>query len=120
MADKDQLRTMVTATGIGFGAAGLLTPRTLAKVYGVRSPSGDSDALLRLFGSRTLALGVASLMADGEVQDALLRMVSVIAVLDTVVAVLGGVKGDLAPRAAIMTATTAGAVAAGAAGALRG
>ncbi|MDQ4037082.1 MAG: hypothetical protein M3313_01700 [Actinomycetota bacterium] len=61
MADASKTDTIQRATNVAalaFGAAGLLAPDALARVYGIRNGDPELRFLTRLWGTRTAVLGV--------------------------------------------------------------
>lgn len=109
MADNDALTNALGVAGLAFGAAAVLAPRALSRIYGTAS-TAESESALRLYGTRNVAFALMTLRAPNEVvRNSLLRTVAGISVADTVLAVLTGVTGRANRRAALMTAlTTAG------------
>jgi hypothetical protein len=63
-AQTDTLQRAVTASTLGFGAAGLLAPNLLARTYGVRDPAPEFIYMARLWGTSLLVLGTVSLSAE--------------------------------------------------------
>jgi hypothetical protein len=80
------------------GAAGLVAPRLVAGKLGA-TPENDAAALypLRLFGVRTVLLGVELLSRNPEVRRHAVNTAVLIHATDTVSAALGGLRGEL-PR----------------------
>jgi len=91
----------LTGSAAVFGVAGVLTPRALAATYGV-PPSPHTTQLLRLFGSRMLALAAWSSTArTREETDRLLAVSAGMNVVDVLTApasgrAAGGTTGMLA------------------------
>jgi hypothetical protein len=109
---REELTPVLAATGIGFGAAAVLAPRTLARVYGLDG-DGDAAAVMQLFGTRNVALGVLALRADStEVRESIAGAVGIVCAVDTVNSVLNGLRGRISARSAAMTALTTASVAA--------
>jgi hypothetical protein len=109
---REELTPVLAATGLGFGAAAVLAPGTLSRLYGFR---GDAETLaaMQLFGTRNFALGALALKADNDdARDAIAAAVGVACAVDTVNGVLNGLRGRVPARAAMLTAATTAAVAA--------
>ena len=83
------------------GLIALLVPRFLAERLG---PAGEPDAvrhyLLRMFGIRTVFLGLDLLVGDEERQHEALRRAPIIHTCDAVAAFVAGASRQLPPRAA--------------------
>lgn len=110
--NNDQLTKIAGGIGLGYGVAALLAPRALTGVYGLKG-NGDTDALTRLYGSRTAGLGALAFVAkDPAVRSRILQVVAAISAVDTVSAIFSGVTGATSARSSAMTAvTTAGVTA---------
>ena len=109
MADQ-QLTNALTAIGLGFGAAAVLAPRTLGRVYGLNG-TGETDGLMRLYGTRTAALGVLAATANSdETRETVIKTVAGISAVDTVYSMLSGIRGATSRRTAAQTALTTAAV----------
>jgi hypothetical protein len=85
------------------GALGLLAPAVL-----VRNTSADPETTapyyaFRMFGVRTVVLGVDLLLLRGESQQRARTEAVIIHATDAVCAAVGGLRGDLPPRAARAT-----------------
>lgn len=109
---REELTPVLAGTGLGFGAAALLAPGLLARIYGF-PPEGPTLGALQLFGTRNLALGVLALTADDDDQrDRIATTVGAVCAVDTLAAVASGLRGRVSARAAVMTAFTTASVAA--------
>jgi hypothetical protein len=98
-------RQVLAAVRIVNGALGLFAPRFLLRRLGVdpeRDPSGVYP--FRMFGVRTIVLGVELLLVDGEERRRATSLAVLIHGADTLSAITAGVRGDL-PRRAAVTAT---------------
>jgi hypothetical protein len=97
----------VTLAGIRLfnGVAALLVPATLARQLGV-DPEANPAAIyvLRLFGARTVLIGVQLLLRDGELRAHSLRVAPAIHALDAAAALLAGNREQLPRRAATTAA----------------
>lgn len=89
-----------------------MTPGLLARIYGFRG-DGETRGALQLFGTRNFALGALALAAENDDQrDRVAKAVGVACAVDTVAAVVNGLRGHVTPRAAALTAATTAGVAA--------
>jgi len=97
----------ITLAGIRLfnGVAALFVPATLARRLGV-DPAGNPAAIyaLRLFGVRTVLIGVQLLLRDGGVRAHSLRVAPAIHALDASAALIAGERGQLPRRAATTAA----------------
>ena len=109
---RRELTPVLAGTGVGFGAAAVLAPRLLGRVYGFDA-AGETAAMMQLFGTRNVALGALALRADSdEARDAIAGAVGVACAVDTVNSVLNGLRGRVSARSATLTAITTASVAA--------
>lgn len=117
---NDNLAKIASGVALGYGVAALLKPRALGRIYGVNG-TGDTDALTRLYGSRTAGLGVLALGArEPAARKQVLGVAAAISAVDTVSAIVSGVTGSTSMRSATMTAASTAAVTALCVAALRG
>ena len=97
----------ITLAGIRLfnGVAALFVPATLARRLGV-DPEANPAALyaLRLFGVRTILIGVQLLLQDGGLRAHSLRVAPAIHALDATAALIAGERGQLPQRAATTAA----------------
>jgi hypothetical protein len=107
MRGRDRARTALGIIRLVNGGLALLAPARITKTFGLDETSaGPADYVLRLFGVRTIYLGI-SLLAGGD-HDAELRRAPYIHASDTAAAILAGVKGQLPPKAAATGAAMSG------------
>ncbi|HVE75553.1 MAG TPA: hypothetical protein VND22_02170 [Actinomycetota bacterium] len=87
------------------GAAALMLPATMAKKMGV-DPEANKGALyvLRLFGIRTVLIGLQLLKGSKSERQSALRVALLIHGSDTLAAIVAGLSGHL-PKKAAKTAT---------------
>jgi len=84
------------------GAAALLAPNRLVKMFGLDpDTNGAAVYALRLFGIRTVILGIQLLKSEGEALDEAVRYALPIHASDAASAALAGFRGELPHRAAI-------------------
>ena len=109
---NDQLTKVAGGIALGYGAAALLAPRALGRIYGLNG-TGDTDALMRLYGSRTAGLGaLAFAVKEPTARTLVLHVAAAISAVDTIGAVLSGITGATSARSSLMTAaSTAGVTA---------
>ena len=109
---REELTPVLVGTGLGFGAAAVVAPSVLARIYGFR-PDGETLGVMQLFGTRNLALGALAFAAkDDEQRDRIAKTVGAVCAVDTVNAVLNGLRGRVSARAAALSALTTAGVAA--------
>jgi len=105
MLTKDHARYARYALGairLTNGAVALLAPKKLVKTFGVDpETNGAAVYALRLFGVRTVYLGLVLLVAEGPVLEDAVRYALPIHASDATSAVLAGLGGQLPRRAAI-------------------
>jgi Animal haem peroxidase len=96
-------RWLLAAIRLVNGTLALFLPRLLARRLGV-DPRANPAMLyvLRMFGIRTVLLGLDLFRPAGERRDEALRRAVVIHALDTVAAALAAVSGRLPPRTGIL------------------
>jgi len=102
----------ITLAGIRIanGSTALFAPSVLARQLGVEPRESQAvQYAFRLFGIRTLLLGVELLLPEGEVRTASLRVAPAIHASDTVSAALAGLTRQIPVRPAV-TATAISAV----------
>lgn len=84
------------------GGAALLVPRTMARVMGIDTDEHPQMVyFMRMFGIRTVLLGLHLLSAEGEELERAMRIGIVIHATDTAAAGIALVTGALPRRAAI-------------------
>lgn len=69
MSDSTTLETVnqvLAYGGLGFGAAGVLAPRTLRRLYGMDAESAELTYFGRMWGSRTAAIGAFAMAAQND------------------------------------------------------
>ena len=107
---NESLTKALIGIGVGFGAAAVVAPRALGRAYGIAG-TGDTDGLLRLYGTRTAALGaLAATASDDETRKSVIKTVAAVSAVDTVCAALMGLRGATSGRTAAQTALTTGLV----------
>jgi hypothetical protein len=92
------------------GSLALFAPKRLLKMLRV-DPDANGPAIyaLRLFGVRTILIGLQLFVSEGEVLETAVRDAVLIHGSDTAAAALAGLMGDLSGRAAV-TATAISSV----------
>jgi hypothetical protein len=97
----------ITLAGIRLfnGVAAFFVPATLARGLGV-DPEANRAAIyaLRLFGVRTILIGVQLLLQDGGLRAHSLRVAPAIHALDASAALIAGERGQLPRRSATTAA----------------
>ena len=101
---RDCARIALAGIRLVNGCLGLFAPGWLVRRLGA-DPEANPAALyaLRMFGVRTIAIGVDLLLPAGPIRDHAVRVAPVIHASDTVAAAIGGIRGQLPPRVAVMT-----------------
>ena len=101
----------VTLAGIRIfnGTAGLLAPSMLSRKLDAEEAAGPMSYPFRMFGIRTILIGVDLLSRDPEVRRHAVRQAPLVHASDTISAWTAGKLGSLPPKAA-KTATTISAV----------
>ena len=105
----DYARILLAIIRLLNGALALFTPTVLAQRLGGDVNSNRAALyVLRLFGVRTIVVGVELLVPDETVRGEALRYAIPIHASDTISAVLAGAQGHLPMRASIMLAAISG------------
>ena len=103
--DASRARKVLAGIRLVNGGLALVAPQFLLRRLGTdpdRDPSGIYP--FRMFGIRTILIGVELLAADDASRRRLTRLAILIHASDTVSAVVSGIRGDLPRRAAVTTA----------------
>jgi hypothetical protein len=96
-------RGALAAIRIVNGSAALVAPWVLTRNLGVRP--GDNQAaqyVFRMFGIRTVLIGVQLLLPEGEVREASVRVAPIIHASDTASAALAGLSHQIPARPALI------------------
>src|SRR5262245_4676033 len=96
----DLARVALAGIRIVNGTAGLFAPGFLTRRLEVEDPSGAMAYPFRMFGIRTILIGVDLLAHDAAVRRHAVRAAVVVHASDTVSAYLAGASGALPRRAA--------------------
>jgi hypothetical protein len=108
-SSSDTARVALAGIRIFNGTAGLFAPQVLARRLGAEESAGPMGYPFRMFGIRTILIGVDLLSRDPAVRRHALRLAVLVHACDTVSAAATGVTGGL-PRRAATTATVISAV----------
>jgi hypothetical protein len=105
----EQARIMLGVIRLINGGLGILAPGVLVRRLG-SDPAANPAALyaFRLFGVRTVLLGVELLLAEGPLREHVRRTALIVHASDTTAAALGAWRGELPPRAALTTVLISG------------
>ena len=105
----DPLVQAVGAAAIGFGVAGLLAPRLLAKAFGFRTDTGELEYLMRIAAVEDFGVGINLLLARTEDCTRPLAIAGAVDATCCLLALAAGRSGALTRRSvAMMAGTTAG------------
>ncbi len=104
---RDYARILLAGIRLFNGAAALFAPTWMARRLG-DNPNSAVIYALRLFGVRTIIIGVELLVPDEERRANALRYAIPIHASDTLTAALAGIQGQLPPRTSIMLTALSG------------
>ena len=104
---RDYARIGLAGIRLLNGVLALFTPTLLAKRFG-DTPRSSVIYALRLFGVRTIVIGIELLVPDEALRASALRYAIPIHASDTVSAALAGMQGQLPRRTAIMLTALSG------------
>ena len=104
---RDYARITLAGIRLFNGAAALFAPRLLARQFG-DSPDHSVVYVLRLFGVRTIIVGIELLVPDEKLRASALRSAIPIHASDTLSAALAGIQGQLPSRTSIMLTAISG------------
>jgi hypothetical protein len=96
-------RLLLAGIRLFMGLSALAIPETLGRSVGVDPQDRAAVYFIRLFGVRTVVLGVELLVTTGRRREEALRTGVAIHVADAGSAAVAGLTGRLAPRAALTT-----------------
>jgi len=101
---RDRARKALATIRIVNGAAALFAPRLVARILGVDPDTSPAVLyVLRMFGVRTLVIGMELLVSEGEQLEDALRVGVAIHASDTAAAVIAGFRHQLPGRHAATT-----------------
>ena len=96
-------RVALAAIRIVNGSAALVAPALLARNLGVRGDDNQTvQYVFRMFGIRTIVIGVQLLLPEGELRRASVRTSPVIHASDTAAAALAGITRQIPARPALI------------------
>jgi hypothetical protein len=104
---RDYARVLLAGIRLFNGAAALFTPKLLARQFR-DNPNSAVIYALRLFGVRTIILGIELLVPDEGLRASALRYAIPIHASDTLSAALAGMQGQLPSRTSIMLTAISG------------
>ena len=104
---RDYARILLAGIRLFNGAAALFAPTLLARQFG-DNPNRAVIYVLRLFGVRTIIVGIELLVPDEELRASALRYAIPIHASDTLSATLAGIQGQLPARVSIMLTAISG------------
>lgn len=103
----DYARVLLAGIRLFNGAAALFFPTMLARRF-KDNPNSAVIYVLRLFGIRTIIIGIELLVPDEKLRAGALRYAIPIHASDTLSAALAGIQGQLPSRTSIMLTTISG------------
>jgi|SRR5689334_1974170 hypothetical protein len=96
-------RVALAAIRIVNGSAALAAPELLARNLGVRRADNQAvQYVFRMFGIRTVVIGLQLLLPEGELRRASVRTAPIIHASDTTAAALAGITRQIPARAALI------------------
>ena len=104
---RNYARILLAGIRLFNGAAALFAPKLLARQFG-DNPNHAVVYALRLFGVRTIIVGIELLAPDEELRASALRYAIPIHASDTLSAALAGIQGQLPSRTSIMLTAISG------------
>lgn len=104
---RDYARILLAAIRLINGAAALFAPALLVRQFG-DTPNHSVIYALRLFGVRTVIVGIELLVPDEQLRTSALRYAIPIHASDTLSAALAGIQGQLPRRTSIMLTALSG------------
>lgn len=104
---RDYARILLAGIRLFNGAAALFAPTLLARQF-KDNPNSAVIYVLRLFGVRTIIVGIELLVPDEELRASALRYAIPIHASDTLSAALAGIQRQLPPRVSIMLTAISG------------
>ncbi len=104
---QDYARILLASIRLFNGAAALFVPTLLARRF-KDNPNSAVIYVLRLFGVRTIIIGIELLVSDKELRARSLCNAVPIHASDTVAAALAGIQGNLPARVSIMLTALSG------------
>jgi hypothetical protein len=106
---RDSARILLAGIRLFNGITALFVPQLLASRLGGDANSNRAALyVLRLFGVRTIVVGIELLVPNEEVRANAVRNAIPIHASDTLSAALAGIQGQLPPRASIMLTVISG------------
>ena len=104
---RDYARILLAGIRLFNGAVALFAPTLLARQFR-DNPHSAVIYVLRLFGVRTIIVGIELLVPDEQVRASALRYALPIHASDTLSAALAGLQGQLPPQVSILLTTISG------------
>lgn len=96
-------RVALAMIRIANGSTALVAPAVLTRHLGVgRDDNRAIEYVFRMFGIRTVVIGIELLLPDGEVRAAAVRVAPVIHASDTAAAALAGLTRQIPARSAVI------------------
>lgn len=106
---RDSARILLAGIRLFNGAAALFAPTLLARQFGTGATANQAIIhVLRMFGVRTIVVGIQLLVPNEEIRATALRDAIPIHASDTLSAALVGIQGQVPGRVAIMLTAISG------------
>ena len=102
MTDTETMRRAISIGGLGFGVAGALAPRFLARAYGASEPTPEHLYTVRIWAGATAAFGAVGLMAEGLDDRRFLQLGLALNAFDA----LAGLTAGGSTRSRVLTTAT--------------
>jgi hypothetical protein len=119
LSNREEIVNVVGAGTLAIGAGHVLAPVGSGRFWGLQPHSTTVvPHLIRLYGLSLIGLGVVTLRAPGE-QELMMSVATGVASATALTGLIGGLRGRVGARSAVMTVAAAGGLAALAATALR-
>ena len=111
-SSKDQVAELVGIGTVAIGTGQVLAPTVAGRFWGFAPDAAPVvPHLIRLYGLSLVSLGVTSLITPAE-RDGMMRVASGTAAATAIAGLVGGLRGRVSARSALMTVATAGGLAA--------
>src|SRR5215203_2317583 len=119
LSNRQDIANMVGAGALTIGAGHVIAPNGSGRFWGLAPQAAPVvPHLIRLYGLSLIGLGVVTLRTTSE-QDLMMSVATGVGTATALTGLLGGLRGRVGGRSAVMTVLAAGGLAALAGAALR-